>query len=65
MAWKPIADAPRNGTVIELGHVDHAYTQYGRWGVHRNTGDYRWVDGHGNGLFDATHWDYPRKPPKK
>jgi hypothetical protein len=64
MTWKPITSAPRNGSWIDLGHTEFGFTEKGRWGLHQATGTYRWVDGHGNGIFDATHWDYPRVPPK-
>lgn len=65
MTWKVIADAPRDGTWLALGHTDYGFTEEGRWGLHRVSGQYRWVDGNGNGLFDATHFDYPRVPPKR
>lgn len=65
MAWKPIESAPRDGTLLDLGHVGYGYVERGRWGVHRFSGKYRWVDGNGLGLFDATHWDYLREPPKE
>jgi hypothetical protein len=65
VTWKHIADAPRDGTWLDLGHTDFGFTECGRWGVHRTTGQYRWVDGNGIGLFDATHWDFPRVPPKR
>lgn len=65
MTWKPISDAPRDGTVLVLGHVNFDHVEYfGRWGVHKNTNETRWVDGHGNGLFDATHFDYHHPRPK-
>jgi hypothetical protein len=64
--WKVIKDAPRDGTVLILGHVNCRYVEYhGRWGIHNQTGIECWVDGHGNKLFDATHFDYPMVPPKK
>jgi hypothetical protein len=64
MAWKTIDTAPRDGSDIDLAHTDYPFTEHGRWGMHRASGKYRWVDGNGVGLFDATHWDYSRNPPK-
>lgn len=66
MAWKPINLAPRDGSWVMLGHVDHLCVEFhARWGVHRQSGVTRWVDGNGNGLFAATHWDYPPEPPQR
>src|SRR3954470_15188690 len=64
MTWKPISCAPRQGEWLDLGHTGHGFVERGRWGLHRATGVFRWVDGHGNGVMDATHWDWPRVPPK-
>ncbi len=63
MSWKVIKFAPKNGQWLDLGHTGFGFTERGRWGVHTQTGEERWVDAHGNGLFDATHFDYPREPP--
>lgn len=66
MDWKPIKEAPRDGSTVMLGSVNHSYIEFnGRWGMHRRTGEYRWLDGHGNGLFEATHFAYHPQPPGK
>lgn len=62
MAWKHISSAyggaPRDGTVIMTIHENSDHIEFHtRWGVHRATGEERWVDSHGLGVV-CTHWDY-------
>ena len=63
MTWKTLSTAPRDGTVFMLASGDHIEF-HARWGIHRNTGTARWVDGHGFGV-SGTHWDHLPSPPKQ
>jgi hypothetical protein len=65
MTWKLIKFAPKDGRPLILGHVDYDFVEHNaRWGIHKQSGEERWVDAYGNGLFDATHFDYEHPRPK-
>lgn len=63
-AWKPIDTAPKDGTVILLGHSEAVFD--GWWDTYDNA----WVDGETNGYgdlrsYDPTHWQPLPAPPKE
>lgn len=65
MGWKSINDAPRDGTVLMVARLGIDHIEFNaRWGVHRQSGVERWVDGNGLGLFEPTHFDYHQEPPQ-
>jgi len=63
--WRPISEAPKDGTQIMMGHKNWPISWQGFWDTSGGRSGWQRFNSSGQGLLDPTHFQPLPKPPEE